>query len=1465
MIVKNESHVIEKTFDNLAKYITFDYWVICDTGSTDGTQELIKNYFAKKGIPGELVQHEWKDFGHNRTLSLRAGYNKTDYLLIFDADDSMHGNFKLPAKWSHDCYLLKFGSGMTYYRPQLINNRKKWMYVGVLHEFLKPEEPVNGEMYVEGDYYIDSGKTGDRSKDPKKYHKDAQILKAAYYKEKEAGNDLANRYAFYCAQSFKDSNQVDDAIEWYTLVADTLPNWAQERYYSCIMLGQLYDRKDNFEKSIHYFTKAIRFDPERIEGVVFACDKFRQKNMHEIVMTFYHKHKKYNPDPKNKLFLFRDPYEGAFECTAAISASHTNEKSLGYSCAKTIILNNTSSTHLKCVLFDVLRFYMHEVTADTDSLDMFYILSNIIHTANNDGLAVIWNLLFKKHKDELIKNSKPIKMSKLKSVEVFLSFTSCKRFDLFEQTVNSIMNHFLDKEKIDYWFCVDDNSSESDRTRMKKKYPWIIFYDKTPEEKGHRPSMNIIWNKMKDLNPKYWVHIEDDFLFHSKKNYITDSIKFLETSGNVRQVLFNRNYAEVIEDFKLGGHLPLVPGFVLHDHKNTPVNYPNCHYWPHYSFRPGVIDAQVILKLGNFDSPNTFFEMDYAHRWTAAGYKTGFFDGINCRHIGRLTKDKNSDTIKNAYDLNNESQFSKSCNIKIINLKRRPDRKENVTKIFKDAGITDVQFVEGIDGSQLKPNIQLKKLFAGNDFGSRVGVIGCALTHYSLWTSLLADTNNDYYVIFEDDITLVPEFKKKFELIKEKGFFKQFDYLFLGYHMFSANRQATKDIYVTGSNTFTIGDMQNDLNIGAGFAYSINKAGAKTLVNYIAKNGIRHGIDYVVKICKELKCMEVRPQIVFSEWYETPGQNVDSDIQKNYNKLDFDSVVDHSDKFDFKVGLDQIGNDSYHHGGKSIDEMMEIAMADSNCTGFNTLGYFKHKIEKLTTSPYFGPNDGVFIKKEVSKKINPKGTSDKIRVKMICDWQSSDKLIEEWSLMPVPKNIELTTSDDADFHVIINKPGNGSFDPAKSIIYQMEPTVYDPAKKWGAKTWPKIDYSKFYRIQYHNYLNGVQWNFPILNDFPVKTNDVVSILSGNNWDFGHQLRIAFVRENQDLFKVFGKQNFNNFECYQGKVPDENRSNVYSKAKYCLACENNAEKNYATEKIWEPILNEVLAFYWGCPNLDDYIDSRAFVRLPLEDFDAARKIIDQAIAEDWWSQRIDVIREEKKKIQHIYGFFPNLQRAVTRTKAVIITLKDFDRSEMIKKTVRILSKLGIETEIFYGVNGKNIVKDDNKLSYQGESYTYDPKVRLNGKPMTPGEFGCAWSHLSVYKKLISDPKFNNYLVLEDDIELYDDLNGLNNAISNLPKQYDICHIGKTIWYPFDHTTPVNDTYFNVKKNFFNGTISYFISKNGANKLISESLSLPSDDRLSNAFISDKITVYAPKKHIFQQTSDVKSIIESLSEN
>ena len=79
MIVKNESHIIEKTLKMLTETLDFSYWVISDTGSTDNTKEIIKTFFKNLNIPGELVEHEWRDFGYNRTKALESGYNKTDY------------------------------------------------------------------------------------------------------------------------------------------------------------------------------------------------------------------------------------------------------------------------------------------------------------------------------------------------------------------------------------------------------------------------------------------------------------------------------------------------------------------------------------------------------------------------------------------------------------------------------------------------------------------------------------------------------------------------------------------------------------------------------------------------------------------------------------------------------------------------------------------------------------------------------------------------------------------------------------------------------------------------------------------------------------------------------------------------------------------------------------------------------------------------------------------------------------------------------------------------------------------------------------------------------------------------------------------------------------------------------------------------------------------------------------------
>ena len=49
------------------------------------------------------------------------------------------------------------------------------------------------------------------------------------------------------------------------------------------------------------------------------------------------------------------------------------------------------------------------------------------------------------------------------------------------------------------------------------------------------------------------------------------------------------------------------------------------------------------------------------------------------------------------------------------------------------------EFIKAIDGKELTSDSDDVDLFEGNDFGSRRGFIGCALTHYNLWKKLIED------------------------------------------------------------------------------------------------------------------------------------------------------------------------------------------------------------------------------------------------------------------------------------------------------------------------------------------------------------------------------------------------------------------------------------------------------------------------------------------------------------------------------------------------------------------------------------------------------------------------------------------------------------------------------------------------------------------------------------------------------
>ena len=286
MIVKDEAHIIVNTLTNLTKYIQFDYWVISDTGSTDTTKELIKGFFMSKNIPGELIETPWKDFGYNRSVALEKAYNKTDYAFVFDADDEIVGDFLLPDPLDKDVYSCQYGNkdGIRLTRPQLFNNRKRWKYVGVLHEYLESIDPTEKSVVHKGNYYFTLGEQGNRSKDSNKYLKDASVLEAAFYNTQNDTNKyLHSRYAYYCAQSYAGANNKEKALEFYKKTLK-LEGWLEEKYVSCI---RIFDMLPNKDEGIPYLIEASKYNKKRIECILRLVRHYSLKNMASKSYEYY--------------------------------------------------------------------------------------------------------------------------------------------------------------------------------------------------------------------------------------------------------------------------------------------------------------------------------------------------------------------------------------------------------------------------------------------------------------------------------------------------------------------------------------------------------------------------------------------------------------------------------------------------------------------------------------------------------------------------------------------------------------------------------------------------------------------------------------------------------------------------------------------------------------------------------------------------------------------------------------------------------------------------------------------------------------------------------------------------------------------------------------------------------------------------------------------------------------------------
>ena len=170
LMCKNErAQIAETTLDSLKEYC--GHLIVYDTGSTDGTQNHIREYCAKNDIRLDLKEGPFVDFAVSRNVlldycdELLKGQDDK-FILQVDAHDVLQGGDKLiefitTFKGPQTGFYLtqKWWSGSnldSYYNVRMIKPHKEWRYNpdAIVHEYIvspaMEKDPGNAILKTEG-------------------------------------------------------------------------------------------------------------------------------------------------------------------------------------------------------------------------------------------------------------------------------------------------------------------------------------------------------------------------------------------------------------------------------------------------------------------------------------------------------------------------------------------------------------------------------------------------------------------------------------------------------------------------------------------------------------------------------------------------------------------------------------------------------------------------------------------------------------------------------------------------------------------------------------------------------------------------------------------------------------------------------------------------------------------------------------------------------------------------------------------------------------------------------------------------------------------------------------------------------------------------------------------------------------------------------------------------------------------
>lgn len=497
MIVRNEAHIVDEVLEAVAPYISS--WVIVDTGSDDGTQDAIRTRMHELGIPGELHERPWRNFGHNRSEALVLAQGHGDYIWVMDADDTIVGTPDFSGLTS-DVYMLRYGAEFSYWRRQLFRDGVRWRYEGVVHEYAVCDDPADEER-LEGDYFIESRRLGGRNLDPEKYARDRDLLLAEV--ERNPGD---SRSVFYLAQSYFDLGDFAGAREWYARRVD-MGGWDEEIYYALYRVAESMSLLNAPWPDVQdAYLRAWEARPTRAEPLHAIARRYRIDQRYQLGYLFAERAADIPLPTDDALFVGADIYAWRALDEQAICAYWIGK-------------------HLEALA--LCRRLLSDDAVPEDERGRI--------AANRDYSVPALRQAAASYPDVLAARL----VGGIRDAEVTLSVIFGPDRMRGERTLNSFLRCCVDVPRVGRFLAVDVGLAPGDRAELEARYPFLEFIA-VPDGTA------VLAAVRRRVGGRFWLHIGDGWEFFAPERLIARLTAVLEAEPGAVQAGINLDDATAL-------------------------------------------------------------------------------------------------------------------------------------------------------------------------------------------------------------------------------------------------------------------------------------------------------------------------------------------------------------------------------------------------------------------------------------------------------------------------------------------------------------------------------------------------------------------------------------------------------------------------------------------------------------------------------------------------------------------------------------------------------------------------------------------------------------------------------------------------------------------------------------------------------------------------------------------------------